>query len=981
MKLLHLADLHIGKQIQECSALKEQRRNLVQAVHMAVEHKVAAVLVAGDIYDRPMPPADAVCLFQYFLEELSKEGIPVCIVSGNHDPANRLFFGKDLPKKALLYIAEAYTKEVSRVTFFDKFGEVDVYLLPFFKPQQIRQQMIEEGIEESQLENYTEAVRTALKGLPLRKHVRNVLVTHQNVIEDDNKGMDEDSRSAGAVGNEANSTKDVDIVDYRVFDGFDYVALGHVHDAGQVGRATVRHAGSLIDYSGAGAVQRKSATLISLEEKGSIAIEELGFMLPDGRQETKGTLEQFREFFYQQTGNSMSSIQELTLNELTGSGEDAEELTWQLKERVRKLRKVCEQTDQVMIQYYMDIECPETAGFFMELAAWKKQPDIHMAEEFQERLAQLAEEDRREYELCRRKEESCREELESLNAMEQEQREFQKKKEELKRLLWLQENSSIEEENEEAKRKLFFAKKAVISVRPLKEAYLAARKEREELIATIKSKERQLVYFKEQEEDTLLHYQKAQADKSGLEQLSLRVEQAKTDAENVRLRTRLIEEYKQKAAELTREDGLLEERSRRQKELEEECAACRHAVERLLEIYHQGTALEKEEHEVKQQKAALTEQKRQFESYEATKKNYEYLAGVLSEKLELQEQLQAQNKQAELAALKAETEKLSKEAAMEQGTAQLLAECLTRPRDATEPLRLDSIEAYEKEETRLSAALSKVLSEIEVLLEEQTLCIQAKNRVPELEKRIAEERAAADLLQDRLHGIRSELQGIEREIKKLTLPLDVTDEAEAGQRLSVLLAEQEQKRQEIAKAETAYYEWDDANQNEAEILEQLLGRKAACARKEQEAEEAYFAALKAAGFDTETEYDRAVLWEAQIEELERQIQQKDAEIAKRKERIRALKQETAKGMDAGFLKKRLEEVRAEAEAKAQELSVLGSRIETNEKIRQRAEGQIKIREQLQKEYSSICMLAVAAEEWERYKRRCSDNDNSGLFIK
>lgn len=931
MKLLHLADLHIGKQKKEEDTLQqtllEQKSLLMQAVDMAVRHRVTAVLIAGDVYNRPMPPMEAVRVFDFFLNELSKEHIPVCMVSGNHDPANKLFFGRRLPEDAAIYIAETYRQEVRRVTFADEFGEADIYLLPFFKPQQIRRRMAEEGIAEEQLEDYTEAVRVALKGLPLRKQVRNVLVTHQNVIEDECSCGTE--KGKGMEG-KTKSTKIADFVDWRVFSAFDYVALGHVHDAGWVGRKTVRHAGSLVDYAfyenghqteqkrpseenPAAQGPKSSATLVTLEAKGNIRTEELPFLLSGDMQETKEAAS---------------------------------------AERVSKLKGICEETEQVIIRYYMGIECPETAEFHNELEEWKKQPDIQTAGTFQEKLTKLVEEETREYELCKGEKESVEKELANcLSAMEQFS-EFRKKKEELEQLLWQQESFALEEEeSEEAKRRLFFAKKAVLAVRPLKEAYLAAKKEREELFAMIRSKERQFAAFKEQEERTLLNYQKAQADKSGLERLSMRVEDARKETENVKQRTRLTAQYKEKTAELARKDRILEERDRKRKEQEEEHTACRRAAERLAEIYREGTELEKKEKEIKRKMEALAEQKKQLASYEETKKSYEALEQLLSKKRNYQRELEAENKQRELSVLKEEMEKLSREAAMEEGTMRLLLEYMARPRDTTELPRLDSTESCEREEEKLSEELSKVLLEIEELLKEQTSCLQAKKYLPELEKKMAEEAAATELLQDARQGVHAELQSMEGEIKKLTLLLEVKSEAEAEQQLAGLLAAQEQKKREIAEAEATYSGWDEAKENETAVFEQLIGQKAARARKEQNAEAAYFAALKAAGFDTEAEYERAVLDEAQLEELEQRTLEQEMQILKRKERIRCLKQETAHGVfrDMGFLQKQAEELEKRKAELDDRLSALGSRIETNENIRRRAEGQIKIRKQLQKE--------------------------------
>ncbi|MGN0506361.1 MAG: SbcC/MukB-like Walker B domain-containing protein [Lachnospiraceae bacterium] len=685
-----------------------------------------------------------------------------------------------------------------------------------------------------------------------------------------------------------------------------------------------------------------------------------------------------------------------------------------LKERMLKLKRVCEDTDNVIVQYYMGIECPEQEQPRSRIDSWKEQPDIHKAGEFQELLADIVAEDRKEYASCQSEVKSLEEELSGYQVMEAKLSELQKKKDELELLLLQQENTSLEEaENEEDKRRLFFAKKAVSAVRPQKEAYSTAKREREELFAMIESREKQLAQLKTQEEDIILHYHKAQADKAGLEELLVRMEQAKNEVKNAGLRTQLCRQREEKLAEYEEENRRFEEKKQRIQELEDECGSCRHAVERLAEIYRQGTELERREREIKQWSAALTEQKERFKSYETTKKNYERLTGLLTEKLERQQCLEAElseaeriylceqagvladhlkegeacpvcgslthpepavytagaptreeleQRRAEVEEFRKETAELSKEAAMEKSTMLLLLEYLSRPRDNTEPPRFDSMEGYEQEEAKLKDALQNVLAEIEALLKEQETCMRAKDRVPELEEKLALERRNLDLLQGTLLRITSELQGIENDIKKLTLELTVADEEEAEKRLAGLQAEHEQKKQEISSAETAYYEWDNQRQSEAAVLEQLLGQKTARAMKEQNARETYLSALKSAGFDTEADYDRAVLNEAQIEELEEKTAKREAELLKRRERIRFLQQEVSHSewKDTGFVRKQIEDLKARKNVRNERISVLYNRIETNEKIRVQAEKQIRIRKQLQKEYGSIFTLSAVA---------------------
>jgi len=279
MKLLHLADLHIGKRVYEYSMLEEQKEVLTQAFCMAKEHAVDAVLIAGDVYDKTIPTIEGVRLFDTFLTALKEIQVPVFIISGNHDSAERLSFGRHLFENAEIYLSGTYEEAILKKTLKDEFGEVDVYLLPFLKPQQIE---VAEGEERPQ--DYTEAIKLVLGRLNINKNNRNVLLAHQFV-----GGKGETPERADS---ETQSVGGVDMVDYRVFDDFDYVALGHLHGAQHVGREEVRYAGSPVKYSFSEARQRKSATLVTLLEKGSITIEKLPFVPLHDMREIKGTLEQ-----------------------------------------------------------------------------------------------------------------------------------------------------------------------------------------------------------------------------------------------------------------------------------------------------------------------------------------------------------------------------------------------------------------------------------------------------------------------------------------------------------------------------------------------------------------------------------------------------------------------------------------------------------------------------------------------------------------
>lgn len=286
MKLLHLADLHIGKRVYEYSMLEEQKHVLKQAFRMVKEHGADAVLIAGDVYDKSIPTVEGVKLFDTFLTALKEKQVPVFIISGNHDSAERLSFGRHLFENAEIYLSGTYEEEILKKTLTDEYGAVDIYLLPFLKPQQID---VAEGEEKPQ--DYTEAIRFVLNKLNINKNNRNVLLAHQFVGggNTDPERTDSETRSVGGV----------DMVDYHVFEDFDYVALGHLHGAQHVGRETVRYSGSPVKYSFSEARQVKSATLITLgkKEEGAapdtfISIEKIPFTPLHDMREIKGTLKQ-----------------------------------------------------------------------------------------------------------------------------------------------------------------------------------------------------------------------------------------------------------------------------------------------------------------------------------------------------------------------------------------------------------------------------------------------------------------------------------------------------------------------------------------------------------------------------------------------------------------------------------------------------------------------------------------------------------------
>ena len=255
MKFLHLADLHLGKRVNGFSMLEDQAHILRQILAILDDERPDGVLIAGDVYDKSVPSVEAVGLLDGFLTELRARGVPVLLISGNHDSPERLAFGGRVMDSCGIHISPVYDGALAPVTLQDAFGPVHVWLLPFVKPAHVRR-----WFPDADIESYTDAVAEAVAHMDIDTAARNVLVTHQFVTGGTRSGSEE--LSVGGTDN----------VDSGVFAPFDYVALGHLHGAQHIGRETIRYAGSPLKYSFSEARQHKSVTVVTLGEKGNVQV-------------------------------------------------------------------------------------------------------------------------------------------------------------------------------------------------------------------------------------------------------------------------------------------------------------------------------------------------------------------------------------------------------------------------------------------------------------------------------------------------------------------------------------------------------------------------------------------------------------------------------------------------------------------------------------------------------------------------------------
>ena len=285
MKFLHLADLHLGKRVNGFSMLEDQAHILRQILAILDDEQPDGVLIAGDVYDKSVPSVEAVGLLDGFLTELRTRGVPVLLISGNHDSPERLAFGGRVMDSCGIHISPVYDGALAPVTLHDEFGPVHVWLLPFVKPAHVRR-----WFPDADIESYTDAMAEAVAHMDIDTAARNVLVTHQFVTGGTRSGSEE--LSVGGTDN----------VDSGVFAPFDYVALGHLHGAQHIGSETIRYAGSPLKYSFSEARQHKSVTVVTLGEKGDVQVRTVALTPLRELREIRGSYDELTaRSFYEHT--------------------------------------------------------------------------------------------------------------------------------------------------------------------------------------------------------------------------------------------------------------------------------------------------------------------------------------------------------------------------------------------------------------------------------------------------------------------------------------------------------------------------------------------------------------------------------------------------------------------------------------------------------------------------------------------------------
>ena len=277
MKFLHLSDLHIGKNVNGFSMIEEQKHVFEQIIGYIKTECPAAVLIAGDVYDRAVPSVEAVHVFDDFLTAMAGEDIAVILISGNHDSPERINFASRLLSDKRLFFYSTFNGSLHKVALSDEYGEVNFWLLPFIKPSVVRGMFVEREIE-----SYDDAITAAVETTDIDYAARNVFVSHQFYTKAGITPVRSES--------ELNPVGSLDAVDAGIIELFDYVALGHLHGRQGVGAEHIRYSGSPIKYSLSEWRHEKSVTLVELNEKGSMTISALPLVPIHDMREIKGEL-------------------------------------------------------------------------------------------------------------------------------------------------------------------------------------------------------------------------------------------------------------------------------------------------------------------------------------------------------------------------------------------------------------------------------------------------------------------------------------------------------------------------------------------------------------------------------------------------------------------------------------------------------------------------------------------------------------------
>lgn len=684
----------------------------------------------------------------------------------------------------------------------------------------------------------------------------------------------------------------------------------------------------------------------------------------------------------------------------------------ELKDRMLKVKRFCEELDKSIVQYYSGIDNSAESAYKEQIDAFLESRDIHKTTDFQEILQALVAEDQQELERTKERLSIAEQKLTELKVKEAKAADWLLKKQEFQTLEeQLPDMLALEQKNKIDKQRLALVKRAFTAVRPQKEAYLAAKEESAELLRNVAEKEQQMADLRALEEHVTLSYQKAQADKINMEFNVRKMEQLRGEVKLLSQKAELEKESAQlelSAAELIGQEtafkAAMAEKEIRFKE-------CRAKQDKLTEIYQAGRALEADERELKNSLLELENQAKRFDSVEKIRENYESLTAQISELMEEKQKQNAILQQLEAAytyeqagmlamdlqagspcpvcgstehpdpakpaagavskeelsarkqeyqEISAKLEELGKEAASEKGTMELLLQQLGIRGDFSVVQQL--IAERMEQKTKVQETLSEVEKQLDELVRQQEEGMKARDEAAVLEQELSKERNDLEALQEKIRRIRTEQEAIAQSVKRILLDAAFDKVQDAADALAAAEAEIEDKKKTIAQAEENYQEWNSKKQSESAVLDQLSGQKLLRMQREQNALEDYEKAIRLAGFDNEADFERNMLPEEELQKLEELALENEGKVLRFKERHLLLEKEFAKVSPeiSEDFEQQMQSLSEEKDMLTRLATRLTGRMETNEKVYKNVETQLKIQGNMQKEYSNVLMLSNVA---------------------